>query len=173
VVEEGATVVEAFQLSEALGKVTAAVQDATAAANRAADAAEATTRATRDVERTVEGFDRRLKKLERRVFGSEPPPDDDPELAAARPLDEVAPEAHARATGANLDLEAFRGEVIGHFGRIEKRMGIGRRGLRAVFTASNVKMMLTVIAALTGLAAAARGGSVAVDRADAHLRSAP
>ena len=34
-VEEGATVVEAFQLSEALGKVTAAVQDATAAANSA------------------------------------------------------------------------------------------------------------------------------------------
>lgn len=168
------------ELREAIEKVTEASGRAEAAADRAATEAKATRTATNaataatnaataavvDLTRKHAVLRRDFGVLWRTVKGSDPPPQGDPgvapvEIIGGPALDDLAADAHKRASAASLDVAALEGRIIGVASQMtavrselaaqSKQMGIGKRGMAWLVSergASKVLQILTAIGAI-------------------------
>lgn len=110
-----------------------------------------------DARVTVLGED--VAHLKRLVHGSDPPPD-----AGAAPLVEAVGVATRKASSASLETASLEGRMLAGFASLEQRLaaqdralGVGRSGLRFLFSPPMLRALPAVIAAIAALAAALRG----------------
>lgn len=126
----------------------------TLAANRAAASAEQAAQYAHAAVDKVDEFGIRLKRLERRVDGSLPPPDD------GIPIVEVVSDASARATDASLDVAALEARMVTELAKVRKdvvrELGGDRHGLAKLFGPRARRDILAICTALAALIAAAR-----------------
>lgn len=126
----------------------------TLAANRAAASAEQAAQYAHAAVDKVDEFGIRLKRLERRVDGSLPPPDD------GIPIVEVVSDASARATDASLEVEALEARMVQEIAKVRKdvvrELGGDRHGLARLFGPRARRDLLAICTALAALVAAAR-----------------
>jgi hypothetical protein len=126
----------------------------TIAANRAAASAEQAAQYAHAAVDKVDEFGIRLKRLERRVDGSLPPPDD------GIPIVEVVSDASARATDASLEVEALAARMVLEIAKVRKdvvrELGGDRHGLAKLFGPRARRDVLAICTALAALVAAAR-----------------